>query len=174
MQVWLSPDAKIDRAAAALAALEDLPGEEARPLAVQGLRHRRATIRRLALEVLSRFADEEATRAIVSVVRDPTASVRAAAATALGGRNSMVANGALLTLLRDATDTSDARQYGYPDEPIQVEYGVAVAAARALSSTTSWSPELSAEVSSFLISDAVTARNGAVRRLLQRPAASTS
>jgi HEAT repeat protein len=168
MRAWLLPDAKMNCAAAALAALEHLPAEDARPLAVQGLRHQRAGVRRQALDILSRFVDEESTRAIASVVGDSTASVRAAAATALTGRTSQVACGALLTLLRDGTDTSDARQYGYPDGPIEIEYGVAVAAATALGSLASWAHGLAVEVNAFLTSGGVTAKNGAIRRLLAR------
>jgi HEAT repeat protein len=115
--------------------------------------------------VLGKFPDDEATRAIVSVVQDPMASVRKAAATALAGRSSSEAHSALLRLLRDTTDTSDARVH-YTDDPIEIEFGVAQAAACTLSGAKPWSSELVAAVTAFLESDAATARNRELRRLL--------
>jgi hypothetical protein len=169
---WLSPATDPAKAQGALAALEFLTDAEAKTFAGQGLKHRRAAVRCEALGVLGKFPDEAATRAIVSVVQDPMASVRKAAATALAGRSSSEAHSALLRLLCDTTDTSD-RTMQYEEDPIEIEFGVASAAARALSDAAPWSPELATAVTSFLESDAATAQNAQVRRLLATSVEST-
>ena len=131
VKAWLELE-NVNQGIAALDAAALLPSATALRFGQQGLAHRRAGIRKRALELLKEHREESATEAILGAIHDPTPSVRISAAEALVGRRSLRVCEAIADLLDDSTDTSEAARYGASsDEDHEPEYGVAKAAEKA-------------------------------------------
>ncbi|TKC98030.1 hypothetical protein [Polyangium fumosum] len=168
IEAWLNPTGDVDRAIAALDAAACLSQTVTMRCGSLGLEHDRARVRKHALSILAAHREDEcATEAILTVLKDPTASVRIFAADALAGRASSLAWMALVGMLRDNSDTSDAANHGYGwhDDEYEPEYGVAVAAAHALTALKPWPAELQKAVDEFLASAAATRTD--VRRVFE-------
>jgi hypothetical protein len=124
------------------------------------------SVRECAVREMGRNYEPDGINAVAVMVRDPVPAVRIAVAEVLAGQSVEQAWQALVRLLEDCTNTSEAARNGSPEaEPST--YGVALAAAKALSDLHVWDPDLEAAVADFLDGGSETAADVEIRDVLE-------